>query len=46
MQSLVIPALDTADDIVAAVERSGLGHPDTICAAQRLTRSGAKSYEK
>lgn len=46
MQSLVISALDTADDAVEVVERKGFGHPDTICDAQKLTRVRCRSHEK
>lgn len=46
MQSLVISALNTADDEVEIVERKGLGHPDTICdaLAETFSRNLCREY--
>jgi S-adenosylmethionine synthetase len=46
MQSLVVSALEIADNAIEVVERKGLGHPDTICdaLAEALSRNLCREY--
>ena len=46
MSTIVVSALEIADDTVEIVERKGLGHPDTICdaLAETLSRNLSREY--